>query len=369
MKEYLNHHQYLSYALLASSSILISLIAIPSIIHVSKLHQLYDDLSTHRKSHSQGIPRLGGIAIFVSFTITLLLFGNADTAIPINYLLASCILMFAMGIKDDLSGVNPGTKIVLQFLAAMILVIPGKIRLTNLYGLFDIYELNAISSIILSVLFIMFITNAFNLIDGIDGLAASTGILVNGSFSVLFIYMRQLELATVSLTMTGAILGFIRFNLSPAKIFMGDTGSLLIGLISSVMALKFISLEEAPGTFNQLYATPAIAIVILMGPISDTIRVLLIRTSKGTSPFRADRNHTHHMMLRLGLTHLQATSILLSINMTGILLAIAFVKYGNATIITYSIIAYILFNWITSLIIKLKTPDPHTIKQAEPLNS
>ncbi|EDM37140.1 hypothetical protein PBAL39_05058 [Pedobacter sp. BAL39] len=369
MKEYLTHHQYFSYALQLGSSILISLIAIPSIIHVSKLHQLYDDLSKHRKSHSDEIPRLGGIAIFVSFTITLLLFGIADTVIPINYLLASCILMFAMGIKDDLSGVNPGTKIVLQFLASMILVVPGKIRIANLYGLFDIYELNLVSSIILSVFFIMFITNAFNLIDGIDGLAASTGILVNGSFSILFIYMHQMELATVSLTMTGAILGFIKFNLSPAKIFMGDTGSLLIGLISSVMALKFFSLEDAPGTFNQVYATPAIAIIILMGPISDTIRVLLIRTSNGTSPFRADRNHTHHMMLRLGLTHLQATAILISINMTGIVLAIAFADSGSASLITYAGIAYILFNWVTALIIKLKTPGPHTIKQTEPLNS
>lgn len=365
MKDYLQDHQYLSYALLISSSILISLATIPSIIHVAGLHNLYDNLTEHRKKHRHQTPRLGGIAIFVSFTITLLLFGNTDESLPVNYLLAACILMFAMGIKDDLCGVNPGTKIGLQFLAALILVVPGEIRISSLYGLFDIYELSPMVSIAISILFIIFITNAFNLIDGIDALAATTGIIVNGTFAILFIHMQQMELAAIAITITGAILGFMKFNLSPAKIFMGDTGSLLIGLVSSVMALKFLSLEEASDTFHQPYATPAIVIIILMGPISDTFRVLLIRTSNGVSPFTADRNHTHHMMLRLGLSHLQATSILAIINITGILLTVLFANHGNAAIIISAGAAYIIFNWVTSLIIKHKTSS-NVINQAEP---
>src|ERR1700756_4485895 len=182
------HSQYpLYYLIIIAFSVLITLLAIPSILHVARARHLYDDLGHFRKQHDHGIPRLGGVAIFVSFTITSLLFSMTDRSLPINYLLTACIILFAMGLKDDLSGVNSRTKFFVQFIAALILVVMGDIRLTSMYGVFGIGNLPYWPSVALSVLTIILIVNAFNLIDGIDGLAATMGIIANGCFAAIFI--------------------------------------------------------------------------------------------------------------------------------------------------------------------------------------
>src|SRR5579864_2171998 len=174
MTELLNSYHIAYYVIVVVSSILITLLSVPSILHVSRARHLYDDLGHFRKQHDHGIPRLGGVAIFVSFTITSLLFSMTGTALPINYLLTACIILFAMGLKDDLSGVNSRTKFFIQFIAALILVIMGDIRLTSMYGVFGIGSLPYWPSVTLTVLTIILIVNAFNLIDGIDSLAGAT---------------------------------------------------------------------------------------------------------------------------------------------------------------------------------------------------
>jgi UDP-N-acetylmuramyl pentapeptide phosphotransferase/UDP-N-acetylglucosamine-1-phosphate transferase len=316
---------------------------------------LYDDLGSFRKHHDHGIPRLGGVAIFVSFTITSLLFGFADKSLPINYLLTACIILFAMGMKDDLTGVNSTTKFFMQFVVAAILVILGDIRLTSMYGVLGVYELPYVLSVILSTLIIMLIVNAFNLIDGIDGLASTTGIIANGAFAALFIYMGHYELAGVALAMVGATIGFLRYNLSPAKIFMGDTGSLLIGLISAVMALKFIELNKfTSGKLPEVYSAPALAFAILIGPIFDTLRVFVIRIAKGDSPFKADRNHMHHRILTLGFSHIQTTIILSSINVICIAIVLLFGYIGNSALILIISLISLLFNWMVTFVIRSK---------------
>ncbi|TCC96227.1 MraY family glycosyltransferase [Pedobacter hiemivivus] len=315
------------YFFILVTSLFITLVIIPSIIHVARDRHLYDDLGHLRKIHNPGIPRLGGVAIFLSFTITLLLWDINTPELPINYLLTACTMLFAIGIKDDLAGVGHHTKFLIEFIAGLILVIPGNIRISNLHNFFGIYELSYFHSVILSVLIIVFIINAFNLIDGIDGLAATTGIIVNSVFTALFIKLHHYELAAVSLALVGAILGFLRFNLTPAKIFMGDTGSLLIGLISAVMALKFISVNDAfeIESASQVSSSLGIVLAILIGPISDTLRVFIIRLAKGKSPFQGDRNHIHHRMLVLGFTHLQTTLILALLN--GVIILLAFTYF------------------------------------------
>jgi UDP-N-acetylmuramyl pentapeptide phosphotransferase/UDP-N-acetylglucosamine-1-phosphate transferase len=200
---------------------------------------------------------------------------------------------------------------------------------------------------VLSIFAILLILNSFNLIDGIDGLAGITGIIVNCTFAGLFIYVHQYQLAAVSFAMAGAILGFLRFNITPAKIFMGDTGSLLIGLISAVMAVKFVEVTKFSGnTVSQNYSTPALAIAVLIGPIFDTLRVFILRISNGVSPFTADRNHIHHRMLRLGFTHIQTTIILSSINILSILLVFLLRNYGNTALIGLILLISIIFNWL-----------------------
>lgn len=363
MTEFLHSYPLVYYIIILTVSVLITLLAIPSILHVARARHLYDDLGHFRKQHDHGIPRLGGIAIFVSFTITSLLFSMTDKSLPINYLLTACIILFAMGLKDDLSGVNSRTKFLIQFITGSILVLLGNIRLTSMYGVFGIYDLPYWPSVALSVLTIILIVNAFNLIDGIDGLAATTGIVVNGCFAAMFIYMQQYELAAVSLAMVGAIFGFLKFNLTPAKIFMGDTGSLLIGLISVVMAIKFIELNKFTTIKSpEVFSAPALAVAILIGPIFDTIRVFVLRISNGLSPFNADRNHIHHRMLRLGFSHLQTTLILAGLNVLCIGMVLLFRSYGNSILIGLILMVCILFNWAITFFIRSKERESVAVK-------
>jgi len=220
---------------------------------------------------------------------------------------------------------------------------------------FGIYELPFIISSALSVLVIIMIVNAFNLIDGIDGLAGVTGIIANSVFTILFIYTHQYELAVVSLILVGSIIGFLRYNITPAKIFMGDTGSLFIGLISVVMAIKLIELNKfATIGIPQINSAPALTVAILIGPIFDTIRVFFIRIMNGISPFTADRNHIHHRVLRLGYTHLQTTLILAAFNLVSIAVALAFSSIGNFTLIIIIFLVSMLFNWIITFLIRSK---------------
>ena len=355
MTDFIHNYAIVYYLFIVVFSCLITAFAIPSILHVARFRHLYDDLGHFRKTHDHGIPRLGGVAIFVGFTITSLLFCMTNKSLPISYLLTGCIMLFAMGLKDDLSGVNSSTKFIIQFIVCAILVVMGDIRLTSMYGVFGIYGLSYFLSVGLSILLILMIVNAFNLIDGIDGLAATTGILVNGTFAALFIYIHQYELAAVSLAMAGAIVGFLKFNITPAKIFMGDTGSLLIGLISAVMALKFMETSRiTTGTIPEIYCVPALTFAILIGPIFDTVRVFIIRISSGVSPFTADRNHVHHRMLKLGFNHLQTTIILTSINIASILMVLLLKNYGNSTLIIMITCVSLVFNWLITFFIRSK---------------
>ncbi|RYU90158.1 undecaprenyl/decaprenyl-phosphate alpha-N-acetylglucosaminyl 1-phosphate transferase [Mucilaginibacter terrigena] len=355
MPEFLNSYYFIYYLLIVTFSVLITLLSIPSILHVARTRHLYDDVGHFRKQHDHGIPRLGGVAIFVSFTITLLLFSIVDKTIPVSYLLTASIVLFIMGLKDDLSGVHSSTKFLIQFIVATILVILGDIRFTSMYGIMGIYDISYITSAILSILFIILIINAFNLIDGIDGLAGTTCIIVNGTFSVLFMSIKHYELAAVSLSIVGAVFGFLRFNLTPAKIFMGDAGSLLIGLISAIMAVRFIEFNKFTAhNTPAIISAPAITFAILMGPIFDTLRVFVLRIVNGKSPFTADRNHIHHRILRLGYTHLQTTLILGGVNILIIIMAFTFAHLGNFALIILILSISILFNWAITFFLRTK---------------
>ncbi|MET3979190.1 UDP-GlcNAc:undecaprenyl-phosphate GlcNAc-1-phosphate transferase [Mucilaginibacter sp. UYP25] len=363
MPEYLNTYYFIYYLLMVTFSVLITLLSIPSILHVARTRHLYDDVGHFRKQHDHGIPRLGGVAIFVSFTITLLLFSIIDKTIPVSYLLTASIVLFIMGLKDDLSGVNSSTKFLIQFIVATILVILGDIRFTSMYGMFGLNDIPYVASAIFSILFIILIINAFNLIDGIDGLAATTCIIVNGAFSILFISMKHYELAAVSLTIVGAVFGFLRFNLTPAKIFMGDAGSLLIGLISAIMAVKFIELNKVTSVnAPSIISAPALTFAILMGPIFDTLRVFTLRIIQGKSPFTADRNHIHHRILRLGYTHMQTTLMLGGINILLIIMVLAFANLGNFMLIVLIFLASMLFNWAVTFFLRTKERESFSLR-------
>ncbi len=334
----------------------VSLTALPSIMFIARERKLYDDFHQERKTHQSGISRLGGVGIFCSFTIISLLFARYDSVLPTNILLTACIMLFAVGLKDDLAGAGPGTKFFIQFLASAILVFLGDVRLTSMYGVFGISEISFLSSIVLSITTIMFMINAFNLIDGIDGLAGTLGLIVNLTFGIMFLHMGQGEIATLAFSMVGALAGFLYYNYTPSKIFMGDTGSLLIGLISVVLGIKFIELNKFGSTevTPVFISAPATVVAVLIIPLFDTFRVFTLRVLKKKSPFKADRNHIHHRILALGFTHLQATFVIVLTNLFFIYLVLVLKEWGNFVLIFVFFGLCILINWITTVLLRIK---------------
>jgi len=311
--------EYLLCLLSFSGSLILSILSIPKIIYIAKRKRLFDVPDNQRKIHTRTTPNLGGIAIFFSFMIITALFINPVTFTQWNYFAAAALILFVTGIKDDLISLPPVKKLLAQFFAAFVTVYFADIRLTSLYGFLGIYELPELLSIAFSVVGCMFITNAFNLIDGIDGLAGAIGVLASGFFGVLLYLEGNYSVAIMAFSLMGAIMGFLRYNIAPARIFMGDTGSMVIGFSISVIAILFVrSFAVNPlleGWIDMPKDTLIVTLSILFIPVFDTLRVFTTRSIKGRSPFRADRTHLHHYLLDLGFSHNRTVLSLLTANL------------------------------------------------------
>jgi UDP-N-acetylmuramyl pentapeptide phosphotransferase/UDP-N-acetylglucosamine-1-phosphate transferase len=307
----------------------LSYLAIPSIINVSRKKHLFDEPGP-RTSHVVGIPNLGGLAVFGGMLFSIILWTPFKYFGDLQYILCAFIVLFLVGAKDDIDPVSPLIKLTAQLFAAGILVFKANVRITTLYSIFGVGELPYWLSIVLSVFVIIALINAFNLIDGIDGLAASISLLSSLVFGYWFFIVGRIELAIVAFALIGSVLAFLKFNYTPAKIFMGDTGSLLVGTVAAILAIQFIE-QNKTMTDSTLYipSAPALAIAILIVPLFDTARVITIRLLRGISPFRADRRHLHHLLLELGLTHMQSTGILLLVNLGFIGMAYGLEGLGN----------------------------------------
>lgn len=294
---------------------IITYVAIPTVIDVARAKHLFDE-PNGRTSHSHSTPTLGGLAIFTGYVIASMVFINISMIPEVQYVIAGSIIIFFIGLKDDIIAIDPLKKLIGQIIAAGIIIDLGNIRIMSLEGFLGIYEIDYFSSAVLSLFVVIVIINAFNLIDGIDGLASGIGILTSSVFGFWFYLVGEYQLSILAASLVGALGTFFLFNVfgHKNKIFMGDTGSLLLGFFSSVLALKFIELNSFMENEYAMHTAPAIAIGILIVPLFDTLRVFTIRVLKKKSPFQADRQHVHHRLLTLGNNHLQATSILIGAN-------------------------------------------------------
>ncbi len=308
-------------------SFLIAIFAIPSIIDVSGKKRLFDQ-PNHRTVHERLTPRLGGLAIFAGFMSAVTIFG--DMTGGVQQLLAGCLIMFFIGVKDDIISVSAFKKFFVQVLAAGIVMFIGQVRISNFQGLMGIYELEMGISYGFTFLVIIGITNAINLIDGIDGLAGSIILIISLTFGIYFYYY-DVPYSYVAFSLAGAVIGFLRYNIYKAKIFMGDTGSLLCGFIISVMAIEFIEM-------NSVGAAPAIAVGILIIPIFDTVRVFSIRIISGLSPFHPDKNHIHHKLLSFDLSHLSVVLALILLNVVTIVAMLFYSHLGNTKLLIIVVI-------------------------------
>lgn len=331
-------------------SFFLSIVSIPRIIYIAKRKRLFDIPDNRRKVHTHIIPRLGGVAIFFAFMISTALFIHPATFMQWNYYSAAALILFIIGVKDDLVGLPPLKKLMAQVVAAWIIVYLADIRLTSLYGFLGIYELPYVLSIFFSVTGCVFITNAFNLIDGIDGLAGSIGVLSSLLFGILLFLTGNFSGAVISFSLMGAVAGFLRYNISPARIFMGDTGAMLIGFPIAVMAILFIRSFDAAGDapvsalINSSQGALLLTLSILFIPVFDTLRVFTTRLIKGLSPFRADRTHLHHYLLDLGFSHKRTVLLLLSANILIISVSLLMQDYNlNLGVAVLFFVAFGLF--------------------------
>lgn len=293
----------------------------PALIKVAVLKRLIDLPTEDRKIHKRAIPTIGGIIIYAATLFSFSLWYNIDdlhdfdqiyeSVKEFKILVATSLVLFFVGVKDDIIGTSPVKKLFANIIVALILVLMGDIRITGLHGVFGVDEIPHWGSVFLSLFTYIVVVNAMNLIDGIDGLAAGIGFIASTVFGVWFVFANEYTLASLSFSLSGALLGFLIFNFSPAKIFMGDSGSLIIGMFICVLSIKLI---EYPAirldSFWVKVSNPIIVIAALIYPLTDTLRIFIIRAAKGQSPFNADRNHLHHRLLDCGYSHTKAVIII-----------------------------------------------------------
>lgn len=327
----------------AALAFLITFFAIPVIIQVAKDKKLFDE-PDERKVHKTVIPTLGGLGIFAGFIIAILMGVPSAITSQLQYFVAAATVIFFLGIKDDVLVLSASKKFIGQLIAAGIIIKFGGIQISNMHGFLGIYEIPHIASIVLSLFTIIVITNSFNLIDGVDGLAGSLGLLTTLVFGAYFFYAGQLTYAVMAFALAGSTIGFLIYNFSPAKIFMGDTGSLLLGLINSILVIKFINIAGGNPVSNfPIESAPAIGFAILMIPLFDTLRVFGLRIIDRRSPFSPDRTHVHHFLLDLGLSHRMVTLTCVTVNIIFIAMAFFLRSLGTTTVIGILLVSAFIF--------------------------
>jgi len=272
----------------------ITYVAIPKVIFFSKKLRLFDSAGK-RASHEGRIPVFGGIAIFAGILFSLLFWAEIEN---IQFILVSFLIVFFVGIIDDLLSLSIIRKIIGQIISILILIYLGDLQLNNMHGVLGIHEMPNWISTLFTIFVVIVITNGFNLIDGVDGLAAGIGVIASFVFGLLALLMNQADMA------------IIEYNYHPARIFMGDTGSLVVGMTLSILAINLIKHGLVTETFHLPNKGPLLAIVILAIPLFDSLRVFIARVIKGKHPLYPGREHIHHALLKLGIGHLHTSLIL-----------------------------------------------------------
>ncbi len=348
-------HKFPAFVILFS--FLVGWILMPYVLKISKKKEMVVR-PNHRTAHNGDIPNVGGICTASAFLITFLisnLFYNFS--ISAYLFLAGLYIIFLVGFFDDILDFTPMQKINGELISAFILIVLADVRLTNLYGIFGIYELTGVWGNIfsygLSFFVFLLILNAINLIDGVDGLATGIGIEACLCLAIFFQLRGFMPEAIIAYLLIGSLAIFFIYNVfgNNSKIFMGDSGSLLLGYVIYTLICRFC--EEA-----QTFAAPAISICILAVPLFDVIRVIITRLKQHKPPFQADKNHVHHLLLSLGLKHKHVTYILITVNTTFTAFALICRHWSNLLIIgiaTAMAIVYTVFLWRLVTTHKCKT--------------
>jgi UDP-N-acetylmuramyl pentapeptide phosphotransferase/UDP-N-acetylglucosamine-1-phosphate transferase len=352
---------------------------IPSIVNISRLKNLCY-VPNCRTSHKLATPTLGGIGVFVGLVLSTVIFAGAYFIFELKYIISALMIVFFVGIKDDILIIAPFKKLAGQIFAVGMIAIFADIRITSFFGFLTITELPYIVSIVVTIFVFIVIINGFNLIDGIDGLAAGIGIVTSLVFGIWFWITGHIACTVLSFSLVGALTAFFYFNVSDTKnkIFLGDTGSMVTGFVLGILACRFMRFDLLLKGQSFIASAPAVVFGILVIPLFDSLRVFILRLRQGKSPFSADRQHLHHYLLKMGLSHLQATSVMVAVNLFFILLSFALsglgilwlmaIILGSAYAMSYTLVSLvrrrrrIKFQNAMDMFFAIKTSKDRTVK-------
>lgn len=293
------------------TAFVVTLITIPPIISLINKYKLYD-MPDARKEHIAPIPTMGGIAIVMGMMVGLMLWFPFTNAIAQISFFFSIAVLLGLGVMDDLKDLSAKYKFIVQSGLALIMALSG-IRINSFEGLLGLYELPILAQYTITLLVVIGITNAFNLIDGIDGLAGGLGFMSLVTLGIFLTISGDVNTALIAFALSGGILAFMYFNLNPARIFMGDTGSLVLGFVVSILCIRLVQINGLTSD-PVIPHSPIFILGITMVPVFDTLRVFASRIWKGKSPFVADRTHIHHLLTNQGFSHAFAAKVICCIH-------------------------------------------------------
>ncbi len=352
-----DYSTYLMILFAAILSFLLVFLSIPTILRVSHSKNLFDEPGK-RRIHKQKVPNLGGLGIFIGILFTYSLYIDWFDFKAIPFIIPALLVIFSIGITDDILITAPMMKLLGQIIAAVIIVGFGDLRISDFHGFFG-NQPDYFSSMAISIVFVIFIVNGFNLIDGVDGLAAISGVISTLAFTIWFFLNGNIHVTILGAILIGALMAFMYYNVfsMEQKIFMGDTGSMIVGFILATFSLEFME-ANAPAirtnTDVQMISAPAVVVGILIVPVIDTLRVFFLRLSKGNSPFVADKNHIHHRLLTLGFSHLQIALILGGVNLIFITVNFWLKDFGMLKLMGLNLVLGFVVFYLPSFFIRLK---------------
>jgi len=352
------HHEVFQCLISFLVACFVTITSIPLIINITDVLKI-KDLPNFRSAHAEEVPKFGGIAIYASILIAHFLWphtSDQSDAYLTSLSVVGLTILFFLGLKDDIFVLDPNKKLFFQVLAASTLILLGGLKVDNLFGIFGYNHISDYVSIPFTIFIFIALINAVNLIDGIDGLAGGIGFIAGVSFGTWFLMNHHFSMACMAFSLSGSLLGFLRFNFSKtSKIFMGDTGSLLLGFMLAFFAIKFIRLNvDIRHNTDAFFSAPILAVVLLIVPIFDTLRVFLVRILNRKSPFTADRNHLHHVLLDNGMNHFQASATLWILTIASVLGYFLTYKYISNTHASVILAGFFLMYLAAGYLLKIR---------------
>jgi len=330
-----------------ATAFLVCFVLIPVIIRLSAKYQLVDQ-PNERKVHKVPISRLGGIGIVTGVLLSSPIWFSSGEYVKLMHILGGMVILIILGVVDDLRELSPKIKFIGQFIAALFLAHSG-LLIDNLFGIFGIGHLPLVIQYALTVLIVAGVINAFNLIDGIDGLAGGLAMIDMVGFFILFTVAEHQASVLISVSVIGALLAFLRYNYHPAKIFMGDTGSMFLGYILAAMGIEVLVMSRSAAPYFYYDETAIMVISIFILPVYDTLRVFAGRIINRKSPFKPDKTHIHHLLMKTGFNHPRSAKILYSANIVLIITGFLLRSQPVALVASLLILETILFSEFLTL--------------------